>query len=408
MATMHKGDITIWLPSPFWRFCGHSILGRQCHHTSASSSLPTQFSQLTSFRYPEKIWLTVPPFQPGVSILNSSFQFVCLSPAGALDSRPRRRKTSWERSSFFCCWQPPGADWNLESATPPPRRRHRIPAAAARRCWSLRGGWQQHPWPGSARSQTWRPQLCSSTHVKLGGSLLLFSTSSCLHPPPPPLHSLALSICELLLRRLSLNPNYPPPTASGWSSAQQGRNPSDFWWWVATAWLDPQELRRRGRSCFHPGQALRDLNTKVILPLRSHPWLSYTAIKPLHFTHKEGCALQAKLGFWQILISPSISQIFKALHSAFWGSDYVLVCRLWSSFASNADKEAHAQRWQKHGEDFWENDLRQCARKVSCPVENGLHHFSWQGNRTRWWAGKILLNHIPNWTLGGTDGDLDN
>jgi len=29
----------------------------------------------------------------------------------------------------------------------------------------------------------------------------------------------------------------------------------------------------------------------------------------------------------------------------------VLVCRLWSSFASNADKEAHAQRWQKHGDD---------------------------------------------------------
>ena len=36
-----------------------------------------------------------------------------------------------------------------------------------------------------------------------------------------------------------------------------------------------------------PGQALRDLNTKVILPLRSNPWLSYTAIKTLHFNHKE-------------------------------------------------------------------------------------------------------------------------
>ena len=145
-----------------------------------------------------------------------------------------------------------------------------------------------------------------------------------------------------------------------------------------------------------PGQqALRDLNTKVILPLRSHPWLSYTAIKLWHSNHREGAAFKAKSGFLPISISLLIQGI---LTLCFWDSYNVLVCRLWSSFASNADSEAHAQRWQKHGEDFLVNDLRQRARKVSCPVEKELvHHSSWaaQENHTR--MIRIYISNVTLW-----------
>ena len=53
------------------------------------------------------------------------------------------------------------------------------------------------------------------------------------------------------------------------------------------------------------------------------------------------------------------------------------MCCKWSSFASNADRDGHAQKGQKHGEDFSEKKLRQGTVNVSCPLDGrdgSLHH----------------------------------
>ena len=157
------------------------------------------------------------------------------------------------------------------------------------------------------------------------------------------------------------------------------------------AWLQLlQELRRRG-SWHRVGQALRDLNTKVILPLRTPPQPPshrQHSHKTHRFDHKEPsrCLTEQDCG----RIWPNLPLLSHSCTTDLWWPLKIgqcSVCCKWSSFASNADRDRHAQKGQKHGEDFLEKKLRQGTVNVSCPLDGrngGLHHVTTDA-WIEWW-----------------------
>ena len=202
----------------------------------------------------------------------------------------------------------------------------------------------------------------------LGGSLLLFSTSSCFHCCQP--RQFVISSrptsqpqTNLLFSDDSFRPEWDP-----------GKKP------IGSVSMSCSSVAPIHRNCAVATAAAGSGSPWPQYkghspPPHCHPWLCFTAIKPVDIDHKEQAASKGENRILLIFISTPISQTFTCNLRVRQWSD--LMGCLWSSFASNADKRTHAHKWQKHGEDFLWMSCGNVHKKSAAPVGKGSAPFLW-------------------------------